>query len=86
MVVLMFSAFQAQLDRGLQDVAEIDFSQAQVAVAVVLDVLQPREILLGHVEHHASAITATPSRRPSLSRLMIAPVSVSTMVFSGSAR
>ena len=48
---------------------------------VALDVLQARRDPPRPCRaRRPSAITATPSRRPSLSRLMIAPVSVSTIV------
>ena len=50
---------------------------------VALDVLRALRDLLGATSSTSpSAITATPSRRPSLRRLMMAPASVSTIVFS----
>ena len=44
---------QPLLHLRFEDVAEIDFGEPQVAVAVALDVLQPLEILFGHVEDDA---------------------------------
>ena len=44
---------QPLADLGLQDLADVDLGDADVAVRVALDVLERCEILRVEVEHHA---------------------------------
>jgi hypothetical protein len=66
----------------LEDLAEVDLRQPDVAVLVALRVRRLGEVPRIDASETPSAITATPSSRPRLWRLMMAATSVSTMVFS----
>ena len=63
-VVLIPSALSRCRDLRLEDLADIHLGDAEVAVRVVLDLVQPGEILGATSRTRPSAITATPSRRP----------------------
>ena len=51
-VVLTPSARRRAVTLRLENLAEVDFRDAQVTVTVALDVLQSGEILFRDVEHH----------------------------------
>ena len=64
-VVLMPSSWSRAVHLRLQDLADVDLGDADVAVRVALDVLQLREIARRRCRATTpSAMTATPSRRP----------------------
>ena len=80
-VVLMPSSLSRSLHRVLEDLADVDLGDADVAVRVALDVLELGEVLRvdaldDALGDHRDAV----ARGRRLRRLMMAPTSVSTMV------